>query len=80
MDIDGLGELIVQTREDMLRQFKDMKEHCQLVTDGCSKRLKSIEKKADEHETSITRIKSLGIFIAFVWTAIVAFVTKHWGS
>ena len=80
MDIDGLAKLMGQNRDEMIRQFNEMKEHCCKVTESCNKRLLNIEKRVDEHSTSPTRIKSIGLIIAFLWTSAVSFVTKSFGN
>ena len=80
MDIDGLAQIIENNREEMIRQFEEMRKHCCQVVEGCQKRLDRMDEKLNEQETSLTRIKSIGIFVAFAWTALVAWFTNRWGS
>lgn len=80
MDINGLAELMKQNREEMLRQFEDMKmQFCQ-TKESWDKRLIIIEKKVNEHSTTLTKIKSIGTFIVTMWIGVIILITKFFGG
>ncbi len=81
MDIDGLAALMEANKKEMIRQFEDMKKHCCEVTKACNVRIENIEDKVDSHDTTLDKMKGVGMFMAFVWTAFIAWATHtFWGD
>ena len=50
----------------------EMKEHCAKQVDNCSVVFKEYDKRIDANTNDITKIKTVGAVIAFIWGALVS--------
>lgn len=80
MDINGLGVIIEQKvkadeqrHRETLAKFDEMKAHCQATCDKCSERFKDVDKRLNDNENEIIKIKTIGSILAVIWGGIVTF-------
>ena len=54
----------------------EMKDHCRRQQDTCAIVLKDFDKRIDENDTDITKIKTVGSVLMIIWGALVTIATQ----
>lgn len=79
MDIEGLGKLI----EEKHAQTQLMFETVTKALDGqqvfCARSMECMASKIREHETTLTKIKTIGSLLQVVWGAIIVLISTWLG-
>lgn len=73
MDIEGLGRLIEEKHDQTELMFATVKEALADQKIFCHNTMQCMEKKVSEHETTLTKIKTIGSLVAFAWGVFVLF-------
>lgn len=73
MDLLALRKDYWDERIDKIcNAMTEMKDHCRRQQDTCAIVFKEFNKRIDENCTDITKIKTIGGVIVFIWGAVVA--------